>query len=297
MGGAPQFLPARRAWMPYLCLLPAALLVSAVLLVPIAETCVNAFCTLDRYANRTGFAGLRNFRITLEDAEFRYAFWNTLVWTSAVVSLTLAISLVASLFLNRRFILRPVARAILILPWASSLVISAIVWRYIFDGEVGPVNAMLVQAGLVTEPVYWFAQRDTSFPVMIGVAVFVSIPFTTTVFLAGLQAIPRDLYEAARVDGASALRSFISVTLPHLREVFAIATLINVIYVFNSFPIVWTMTGGGPANTTDIIMTHLYKRAFTDKQFAVASAEAVIVFAVLLAFSVTYSLVLRRRRD
>jgi multiple sugar transport system permease protein len=283
--------------MPYLCLLPATLLVGGVLLVPIAETFINAFCTLDRYANRTGFAGLRNFRITLQDAEFRFAFWNTLIWTTAVVLLTLAVSLVASLFLNRRFPLRPVARAILILPWASSLVISAIVWRYIFDGEVGPANALLMRLGLITEPVYWLAQRETSFPVMIGVAVFVSIPFTTTVFLAGLQAIPRDLYEAARVDGASAVRSFLSVTLPHLREVLAIATVINVIYVFNSFPIVWTMTGGGPANTTDIIMTHLYKRAFTDKQFAVASAEAVIVFACLLAFSVTYGILLRRRMD
>ncbi|MCX7716874.1 MAG: sugar ABC transporter permease [Candidatus Sumerlaeaceae bacterium] len=297
MAGASPFLPARRAWIPYLCLLPATLLVAAVLMVPIGETCINAFCTLDRYANRTGFAGLRNFRVTLEDTEFRYAFWNTMVWTTAVVVLTLGISLVASLFLNRRFVLRPVARAILILPWASSLVISAIVWRYIFDGEVGPVNAWLIQSGLVSEPIYWLAQRDTSFPVMIGVAVFVSIPFTTTVFLAGLQAIPRDLYEAAKVDGASAVRSFLSITVPHLREVFAIATVINVIYVFNSFPIVWTMTGGGPANTTDIIMTHLYKRAFTDKQFAVASAEAVIVFAVLMAFSVTYSILLRRRGD
>ena len=279
---------------PYLCLLPAAALMGWVLLLPIARTFVNAFCELDRYGNRLSFAGLENFRLTWADEQFRFAFSNTAIWTFSVVILTLAISLPASLLLHRRFALRRVARAVLVLPWASSLVISSIVWRYIFDGEVGPFNALLLKLHIIQQPIFWLGQRGTSFPAMIGVAVFVSIPFTTIVFLAGLQAIPGELYEAARVDGASPWRSFLNVTMPHLRNVFAIATVINVIYVFNSFPIVWTMTGGGPANTTDIAMTYLYRKAFTDNQFAVASAQAVIVFLALLAFSVLYGRLLQR---
>lgn len=281
--------------LPYLCLLPALLLLSLVLYVPIGQTVLNAFYELDRYGNKTGWAGFANFRTTMEDAEFRFAFKNTLLWTFAVVSLTLLVSFVAALFLHRKFVGRRIARAILVLPWASSLVISALVWRYLLDGELGPVNALLGKLHLIKEPIYWLATRTTSFPAMIFVAVFVSVPFTTTVFLAGLQAIPHELMEAARVDGASPRRVLQHVTLPHLSDVLAIATIINVIHVFNSFPIVWTMTHGDPAGTTDIIMTHLYKKAFTDQQFAVASAEAVIVFIALLAFSLLYTFMMRKQ--
>ncbi|MGI8905701.1 MAG: carbohydrate ABC transporter permease [Candidatus Sumerlaeaceae bacterium] len=283
------------AAMPYLFLLPAFLLLTLVLYVPIGQTILNAFYELDRYGNKTGWAGLANFRSTFEDTDFRFAFKNTVVWTAAVVILTLFISFVAALFLHRQFAGRRIARAILVLPWASSLVISALVWRYILDGELGPFNALLGKLHLISEPVYWLATRTTSFPAMIGVAVFVSIPFTTTVLLAGLQAIPNELLEAARVDGASPMRVLRSVTLPHLSDVLAIATIINVIHVFNSFPIVWTMTHGDPAGTTDIVMTHLYKKAFTDQQFAVASAESVIVFAALLAFSIIYTMRMRKQ--
>lgn len=285
----------RRALLPYLCLLPALLLIGGVLLIPIGQTFLNAFRELDRYGNPVGALTLANFRQTFEDADFRRAFWNTIVWTASVVSLTLLVSLPAALVLDRRFPGRRLARAILVLPWASSLVISALIWRYILDTEMGPLNALLMQTGLITEPVPWTATRSTSFPAMIFVGVFVSVPFTTLVFLAGLQAIGREMYEAARVDGASAFRTFWSVTLPHLRGVFAVATVLNVIYVFNSFPIVWTITRGQPANTTDVVMTYLYKKAFTDQQFGVASAQAVIVFLALLAFSLTYGALLNRR--
>ncbi len=218
-----------------------------------------------------------------------------MVWTLSVVGLTLGTSLPAALALHRRFPGRRLARAILVLPWASSLVISALIWRYILDGEMGPFNALLMQLGILDEAVSWRATRTTSFPAMIFVGAFVSVPFTTMVFLAGLQAIGREMYEAAKVDGASALRTFWSVTLPHLRGVFAIATILNVIYVFNSFPIVWTITRGDPANTTDIVMTYLYKKAFIDQQFGIASAQAVIVFLTLITFSILYSVLLNRR--
>lgn len=281
--------------LPYVCILPALLLIVGVLYVPIGQTFVNAFSELDRYGNRTGWAGLQNFRITWGDEEFRTALWNTVVWTVCVVLFTLLISFVAALFLNQRFRGRRIARAILVLPWASSLVISAMVWKFIFDGEVGPLNYLLEDLGIIEMPVYWLATRQTSFPAMLWVAIFVSIPFTTTVFLAGMQAIPVYLLEAARVDGASATRVLWHITLPHLRDVMTIATILNVINVFNSFPIVWTITRGDPAGTTDIIMTFLYKKAFTDQQFAIASAQAVIVFAVLLLFSVTYSMYAQRK--
>lgn len=275
--------------------MPAIVLLAAVLFIPIGQTFLNAFRELDRYGNPLGPYSLNNFRQTLEDADFRRAFWNTVVWTVSIVGLTLAASLPAALALNRSFPGRRLARAILVLPWASSLVISALIWRYILDGEMGPFNALLMQLGVLDEAVSWRATRSTSFPAMIFVGAFVSIPFTTMVFLAGLQSIGREMYEAAKVDGASALRTFWSVTLPHLRGVFAIATILNVIYVFNSFPIVWTITRGDPANTTDIVMTYLYKKAFIDQQFGIASAQAVIVFLTLITFSIAYSLLLNRR--
>lgn len=275
--------------LPYLCLLPAALLLGLVLYVPIAQTLVNAFYRLDRYGNREEWVGLQNFRTIFADPHFLLSLKNTLIWTIAVVLLTLLISMGIALFLHRRFPGRALARAILILPWASSLVISALLWRYLLDGELGPVNALLVQLGLIEEPIYWLSTWKTSFPAMIAVAVYVSIPFTAMVFLAGLQSLPQELVEAARVDGAGRWRVFVNIVLPHLRGVITIATIINVIYVFNSFPIVWTMTKGDPAGTTDIIMTALYKKAFTEQQFDAASAQATVVFVVLLVFSAGYS--------
>lgn len=178
-------------------------------------------------------------------------------WTAAVVGGTVLISVGVALILNQRFWGRGLARTLVMLPWSISLSMAAIVWLWAFDGDHGMVNATLRTLGLLAGNVQWMARAGTAFPVEIGVGILVSIPFTTTILLGGLSSIPTDIYEAASIDGASRVQAFRYLTLPLLRSFVNIALVLNVIYVFNSFPIIWVMTQGGPDNSTHILVTYL----------------------------------------
>jgi multiple sugar transport system permease protein len=180
------------------------------------------------------------------------------------------------------------------LPWAISLTMTAIVWRWTLNGQAGMLNATLFDLGLLEQPVEWLARAETAFPWEIGIGILVSIPFTVTVFLGGLASIPGDIYEAARIDGASAWQRFRHLTLPLLRPFLNIAIVLNIIYVFNSFPIIWVMTQGGPANQTDILVTYLYKLAFRFGRLGEASAVSLVMFAALLAFTIAYAAMVMR---
>ena len=165
---------------------------------------------------------------------------------------------------------------------------TAVIWRWALNGESGYVNAALEGLGAMRGPVIWLAEARTAFPVEILIGILVSIPFTTTLFLGGLSSLPRDIYEAAEVDGATRLQAFRRLTLPLMRPFVTIATVINVINVFNSFPIIWVLTQGGPANSTDILVTYLYKLAFRFGRLGDAAALSLIMFAILFAFTLIY---------
>ncbi len=273
----------------YLCLVPSLILMATVIFFPIGNTFLTAFYRVNPYGIRLKFWGLTNFTRLFSREEFWTSLNNTFIWTGGVVGFTIIWSLGLSLALNERFKGRSVARSILMLPWATSLIITALVWRWILNPEYGLLNHFLSQIGALRERVNWVAEWRTSFPMMIWIGILVSIPFTTTVFLAGLQSIPLQLYEAAKVEGAGSWQRFRYITMPLLKPVFTIAVLLNVIYVFNSFPIIWAVTGGDPADTTHIIITYLYKVAFFYNDFGVASAMAIIVFIILLSFSMVYT--------
>jgi multiple sugar transport system permease protein len=171
---------------------------------------------------------------------------------------------------------------------------SAIVWRWALNGQFGMVNATLSDFGLLSRPVEWLATAGTAFPAEIAVGIIVSVPFTVTVLLGGLAALPEDIYEAARIDGASAAQRFRHLTLPLLRPFINIALVLNIIYVFNSFPIIWVMTQGDPANSTDILVTWLYKLAFRYGRLDLAAALSLVMFLILLAFTIAYAWLLMR---
>jgi multiple sugar transport system permease protein len=166
---------------------------------------------------------------------------------------------------------------------------TAIVWKWSLHGQYGMVNETLQDLGILARPVEWLATADIAFPVEILVGILVSIPFTATVFLGGLSSLPGEIYEAARIDGASAWQRFTSLTMPLLKNFFNIALVLNVIHVFNSFPIIWVMTKGDPANGTDILVTYLYKLAFQYGRIGDAAAMSLIMFAILLAFTIVYA--------
>jgi multiple sugar transport system permease protein len=205
---------------------------------------------------------------------------NTAVWVAVVVAVTLLVSL------NLEFPGRRVVRWALIVPWAASLIMTAKLFVWIYDYYFGILNHALMSLGLLAAPVDWLGDDATVMGAMIAVGVFVSLPFTTYVLLAGLQTIPGEVYEAARVDGASRWRTYAAVTLPLLRPALLVATVLNVIYVFNSFPIVWTLNDRNPGFGHDTTITYMYKIAFKSslRDVGLSAALGVVnVLAILLA--------------
>jgi ABC-type sugar transport system permease subunit len=224
---------------------------------------------------------------------------NTAVWVVAVVAVTLLISLGLAQLLDQRFPGRRLVRWALIVPWAASLVMTAKLFVWIYDYYFGLLNHVLLGLGLLARPVDWLGDDATIMGAMVAVGVFVSLPFTTYVLLAGLSTIPGEVYEAARVDGASGWRAHRWVTLPLLRPALLVATVLNMIYVFNSFPIVWTLNDRNPGFGHDTTITFMYKIAFKSalRDVGLAAALGVVnVLAILLAV-VVYLRVMRWREQ
>jgi multiple sugar transport system permease protein len=181
-----------------------------------------------------------------------------------------------------------------LLPWAMSLAMAAILWQWSFNADYGMINGLLRQLRVVAAPVQWMARAETAFPVEIGVGILVSIPFTSTIFQGGLASMPPDIFEAARIDGATSGQQFRFLTLPLLQPFVSIALVLNVIYVFNSFPIIWVMTQGGPDNGTHILVTYAYELAFRLGRPGPAAAVSVLMLAIVLAFTLLYLRLQRR---
>lgn len=283
---------------PMMMILPGLALAIAIIGYPIFDLGWTSMHDVSRFGKLTGFNGGENFAEVFADPLFWESLWRTGIWTVAVVGGTLAISMPVAMILNDDFHGRGVARVIIMLPWAISLTMTAVVWRWALNGRAGLLNATLMNAGIIDQPIEWLATASTAFVVEILVGILVSIPFTTTILLGGLSSMPQDAYEAAVVDGASGWHQFRYITLPLMKPFINIAIVLNVIYVFNSLPIIWVMTEGGPANGTDILVTYLYKLAFRFGQLGKAAAISLVMFFVLLAFTMLYvALVSRNDRD
>ncbi|MFC3085572.1 carbohydrate ABC transporter permease [Tabrizicola soli] len=283
---------------PLMMILPGLALALAIIGYPIFDLAWTSMQDVSRFGKLTGFNGGENYHEVFADPLFWESLWRTGIWTFAVVGGTLAISMPVAMILNDDFHGRGLARVIIMLPWAISLTMTAVVWRWALNGRAGLLNATLMNAGIIDQPVEWLATASTAFVVEILVGILVSIPFTTTILLGGLSSMPQDAYEAAVVDGASGWDQFRHITLPLMKPFINIAIVLNVIYVFNSLPIIWVMTEGGPANGTDILVTYLYKLAFRFGQLGKAAAISLVMFFVLLAFTMLYvALVSRNDRD
>lgn len=279
---------------PMLMILPSLLLAVLIIGYPILDLAWTSSQEVSRFGKLIGFIGWENFAEVFGDPLFWESLTRTGIWTLAVVAGTLLISMPVAMILNDDFYGRGVARVIVMLPWAISLTMTAVVWRWALNGRSGLLNATLMQAGIIDQPIEWLATASTAFIVEILVGILVSIPFTTTILLGGLSSMPQDAYEAAVVDGATGWHQFRYITLPLMKPFINIAIVLNVIYVFNSLPIIWVMTEGGPANGTDILVTYLYKLAFRFGQLGKAAAISLVMFGVLLIFTMLYVALISR---
>jgi multiple sugar transport system permease protein len=236
-----------------------------------------------------GSAGLSNFSQVFKNPNLPGILVRTVIWVAASVAITMVISLGLAQLYNQRFPGRRFARWAIIAPWAASVMMTALIFRWVLQPENGVVNVFLHQLGLVrfnSNQADWLGRPDSALVWMIGVAVFVSLPFTTYVLLAGLQSIPGELFEAARVDGASSWRAYRRITLPLLRPAFLVALVINLMNVFNSFPIIWEMTRGGPGYETSTTTVFMYdlKGTFVGQAAAMSIVNFGLVVIIVLVF-------------
>lgn len=243
------------------------------------------------------FGTLENFEYLFRQKEFGRTMVNTAIWTIVIVGVSIVLSIIMALVLNEKFKTRAFHRTVLLLPWATSLLITAAAWKYILDYQYGALNALLLKLGLIEKNINFLGDPASAFFWMIVVGIIVTIPFMTFTLLSGLQGISDDLYEAAVIDGANFWDKLFKITLPLLRPAINVTMVLNIIYVFNSFAIVNTITAGAPANKTHTITTFLYYLAFNKHKYGASAALSVVSFVILSILAYLYMRIVMKEDD
>jgi multiple sugar transport system permease protein len=277
----------------YLLLMPSAVVFALLVIFPLISTIWGAFASTDAVGRFTGFGGFANFQDLVKDQYMPGVVRQTLVFVFGTVALTVLLSFPLALVLNQKFPGVAVAKALVLLPWAAPLAIMSMTWRWIFHDQLGALNYLLHLFNITDVSILWLTNAKLAFAAVMFVEVWSSIPFMTITFLAGLQSIPPHIYDAAKMDGASAWFELWDMTIPQMKRVFTIVGLLSVIWAFRSFTVIWTITQGNPFYRTDISVTYLYKLAFRNLSFGQGFALAFATFLLLAVFSVFYTRVLR----
>jgi multiple sugar transport system permease protein len=278
----------RKRLVPFLYVAPATLLFSLLMLFPMIE--VLRYSLMDgAIMNKNAvFIGLQNYVIIFEDPVFWQAVGHTLYFTSMSVVFHLLIGLAFALLLNTQRVdpvIRSILRVLYILPWLFTAVIIAIIWRLLLDPN-GVINSILMTLHIVDFKVEWFSSTKTALHALTFANIWAGYPLYMVSLLAGLQGIPKELYEAAGIDGANQFQKFWYITIPQLMPIIISIALLDFIWTMQVFPLVWMTTGGGPIYATEVLSTYTYKLAFSSYEFSRASASA--IFILIMSMSVTY---------
>jgi multiple sugar transport system permease protein len=280
---------------PYLYAAPAIILIATVMLMPLVIGVSYAFrdiVLLNPFSG--GFVGLAHFRDLIHDESFHGALVNTLMWTVTSVVLQFIFGLILALLLDKPFPGRAIVQALVFLPWAVPSFLLGLNWAWLFNPVVGPLPYWLTDIGLMASPQNILSDPQHAIWGPIVANVWWGIPFFAITLLAALQSIPRDLYDAAAIDGAGPLQRFRSITLPFLAPTIAIAIMLRTVWIANAADLIFVMTRGGPADSTQIVATYIFTQAFQRLDFGYASAIATVLLVILLAYSMAV-LVLRQR--
>ncbi|AZA13855.1 carbohydrate ABC transporter permease [Corynebacterium choanae] len=270
-------------------LAPVLLLIVGVVAFPAGVMIYNSTRKISKSGIDKGNVGFDNFAKIFAMPDLPRVLINTVIWVVVVVACTIVISLLLAELLNRAFPGRQLVRLAVVIPWAASVVMTTTVFYYALEPRLGILNKWLYQLGITESNQVGYTKTATSaFIVAIIIAVFVSLPFTTYTILAGLQGVPKDVLEAAQIDGAGPWRTYFSVVLPQLRPAIATSTVINIINVFNSLPILRTITGPVPGNAADTTTTLIFKIIQNDRHIDWASALSVINFVIVIVVIAIY---------
>ncbi len=234
------------------------------------------------------FVGVGNYARLLHDETFWLTLWNSMVWVFGSVALQFLGGFAAALLLHQSFRGRAFVRTVTLLPWIVPGVVVALVWEWLYQPNYGVINDVLFHLGWLHERVAWLSDPRLAMPAVITTNVWRGVPFFAIMLLAGLQAIPDELYEAARVDGAAVVGRFMHITLPLLRPIIVVATATRIIWTFNYADLIFVMTSGGPANATQITSTYTLLMAYSNLDFGYAATLSVVLLAIMLGFTVVY---------
>jgi len=282
-------LRARSLLTGYLYLAPAALCLLATVAVPIGKAIqLSLYNDVLFKPQEYGFAGLANYIRLVEDPVFWLTLWNSFVWVFGSVILQFLAGFAAALLLHQAFTGRTVIRTVMLLPWVIPGVVVGLIWEWLYQPNYGVINDLLIKADWLNDRVAWLSNPDLAMAAVIFTNVWRGIPFFAIMLLAGLQAVPDELYEAARIDGAGVLARFWHVTLPLMRPIIVVATATRIIWTFNYADLIFVMTSGGPANATQITSTYTLMQAYANLDFGYAAALSVVLLLIMLAFTAAY---------
>ena len=280
---------------PYLYISPALIIIGLVMFVPLIVGLSYAYRDIQLLNPFSGgFVGLANFSQLYADTRFWRALSNTAWWTFASVFLQFFLGLGLALLLNKPFPGKKLIQAVVFLPWAVPTFLSGLTWAWLFNPVVGPLPHWMSALGLMDEPVNILSIPSVALWGPIIANVWWGIPFFAITLLAALQSIPNELHEAAAIDGATTWQRFVKVTLPFLAPMIAITVLLRTIWISNFADLIVVMTGGGPADSTQIVASYIFTQAYRRLDFGYASAVATALLALLLLYA---AIVLRMRRS
>ena len=276
-------------------LVPALLIVAFVLIFPVMQTIILSFGR-NSTSIFTGyeFNGLANYEQLLNTSRFITSLTNTVIFTAVTVPAELVIGIGLALILNRSFKGKGIVRMAVLFPWALPTALNALMWRWMFNTEFGLFNYALTDIGLLSERVNWLGSIPMAMYAMMLVSIWKTSSFVALLLLAGLQAIPDDLYEAGRVDGTNRWTEFRHLTLPLLRPAIMVALLLRTMDAMRAFELPFNLTDGGPLTSTETLSLYSYRLIFQYVDFNMGSSAIIIQFMIIMAISLVYIFTLRR---
>jgi multiple sugar transport system permease protein len=286
----------RRHWVDYLYIAPALIVMLIVIGYPIYYTVYLSFFATPPSLSMDDkiWVGLDNYTRILRSESFRDVTKNTFVWTVFSTFFAFVLGFAAALVVQREFIGRGLVRGILLIPYVISAVAASYIWRWLYHSDSGLISGVLIDLGIIDRPINFLDDINRVMPSLFVANVWKEFPFAMIMVLAGLQTVPEQLHRAAMVDGAGPWNRFIHVTVPHLKGVIIITTLLLLVKNLNSFTMVYIMTGGGPAGASELWITEIYQLAFGRLRFGLASAYSVILFIVMMTLGYFYVRALTR---
>jgi len=286
-------------WIIWFFLTPALILMGVMLYYPMIGTVIESFYDTSFISPEPRFVGWAVYEKVWNSRQFPEVVWNSIYWTIGVVLLQNVLGFFVAMLLNQGLPAQGLLRALVLLPFVLPGVVTAILWRFMYDPQLGLVNSLMIRLGLFEDNAAWLANADTAMAAVIFVAVWKGFPFSMLIYLAALQNVDKSQLEAATIDGAGPWRRLIDVTLPSIKDVVVVNIVLTLILTFNYFDIIWVMTRGGPQNATHIFPTRIFETGFGQFRFgeaAVYGVFSILILAVLVALYVIVQTGASKRR-